>query len=164
MTAFDPSQIVAVFAVHGVDFVVVGGYAAAVHGATRPTYDLDACPATDWDNLDRLAGALRELQATIRVDDKPEELPFDTSADALVGMTALNLRTRFGDLDLTFAPTGTGGYPDLIEHASLRRVGDVEVRIASLADVIRSKEAAGRAKDLDALPELHRIARRRAGG
>jgi hypothetical protein len=163
MTAFDPSQIIAVLAMHGVDFVVVGGYAAAVHGATRPTYDLDACPATDRNNLDRLAGALRELQAKIRVDDVLEGFPFDTSADALVGMTALNLRTRFGDLDLTFAPTGTGGFLDLVEHASVHRVGDIEVRIASLADVIRSKEAAGRAKDLDALPELHRIARHKAG-
>jgi hypothetical protein len=75
-------------------------------------------------------------------------------------MTALNLRTRFGDLDLTLAPAGTGGFADLAQHASMHRVGDIEVRIASLGDVIRSKEAAGRVKDLDALPELHRIARR----
>jgi poly-gamma-glutamate capsule biosynthesis protein CapA/YwtB (metallophosphatase superfamily) len=152
--------LLAVLATHRVEFVIVGGFAAMLHGATRPTSDLDTCPATDRENLERLTAALRELRAGIRVDDLADGLPFDTSADALAGVRLLNLRTRFGELDLTFAPAGTDGYPDLARHAQSREVGTVRVRIASLEDVIRSKTAAGRGKDLDALPELRRLAAR----
>ncbi|HZY76707.1 MAG TPA: hypothetical protein VFE40_10335 [Jatrophihabitantaceae bacterium] len=73
----------------------------------------------------------------------------------------LNLRTPYGDLDLTFLPAGTDGYPDLVVQAQPRRVGGIEVLVASLDDVIRSKEAAARNKDVEALPELDRLAARR---
>jgi hypothetical protein len=74
-------------------------------------------------------------------------------------MLTLNLRTLHGDLDLTFEPDGTDGYPDLIRHAEDRTIGTLHVYVACLADVIRSKVAAGRPKDLQALPELLRIQR-----
>lgn len=77
-------------------------------------------------------------------------------------MKTLNLRTPFGDIDLTFEPDGTGGFPDLAGSAEPHTVGSVRVLVAALADVIRSKTAAGRQKDLLALPELHEIARRNA--
>jgi hypothetical protein len=64
---------------HHVDYVVVGGFAANVHGAVRPTKDIDVAPATTMENLTRLAAALRELKAGIRVDELPEGLPFDTT-------------------------------------------------------------------------------------
>ena len=69
------------------------------------------------------------------------------------------LTTLHGDLDLVMSPAGTGGYPDLIKDAGELRVAvdpDLEVRVASLADVIRSKEAAGREKDRATLPLLRR--------
>lgn len=73
--------------------MIVGGYAAQLRGATKPTTDIDVTPATTPENLDRLAAALRDLRAGIRVDDVPEGVPFDTSAEALRGMKMLNLRT-----------------------------------------------------------------------
>ncbi|MGI8417445.1 MAG: hypothetical protein ACR2P2_14825 [Nakamurella sp.] len=66
---------------HHVEYVVVGGYAANVHCAVRPTTDIDVAPATTTQNLTRLVAALRELKAVIRVDEMPEGLPFDTSAE-----------------------------------------------------------------------------------
>jgi hypothetical protein len=71
-----------------------------------------------------------------------------------------NLRTSRGQLDLTFRPAGTDGYEDLDRTASLHTIGRVQVRVAALAEVIRSKEAAGRRKDFQALPELYRLAGR----
>lgn len=73
-------------------------------------------------------------------------------------MKTLNLRTPVGDIDLTFEPDGTNGYEDLVRGAQTRNVGTVQVLVASLTDVIRSKTAAGRQKDLLALPELRRLA------
>jgi hypothetical protein len=98
------------------------------------------------------------------VDSDPRGLPFDTSAAALRGVRTLNLRTPYGDLDLTFEPSGTGGYPDLARSAEERAVAGMVVRVASLDDIIRSKEAAGRDKDVAALPELYRLRSTRDGG
>lgn len=154
----DAPAILAVLQRHEVDHVVVGGYAAELHGSRRRTVDVDVVPATTQENLTRLAAALAELDARIRTETHPGGLPFATSPEALAGMSMLNLVTRHGELDLTFTPAGTAGYPDLARSAIPITVGQVEVRIAALADVIRSKTAAGRRKDADALPELHALA------
>lgn len=141
--------------------MVVGGYAAQTYGATRVTEDIDVVPRTTHDNLTRLAAALKELHAGIRVDESPEGLPFDTDAAALLGQKMLNLRTPHGNLDLTFTPAAfPNGYDDLSPRAHEFMLGSVVVRFADLADVITSKETAGRPKDADALPELYDIARR----
>lgn len=153
---FDPEAVLAILERHGVKYVMVGGYAARLHGSERPTRDVT--PATTDDNLGRLADALAELGACIRTEAVPEGLPFAASAESLRGVTTLNLQTRHGELDLTFRPDGTSGYDDPSQGATIRPVGQVQVRVASLADVIRSKEAAGRSKDWEALPELYKLA------
>jgi len=163
--AFNPRALLAALDRHHVEYVVVGGYAANVHGAVRPTKDIDVAPVTTTENLTRLVAALRELNAGIRVDEMLEGLPFDTSAEALKGMKMLNLRTRFGDLDLVFSPAGfPGGYAALIGRAGEFVVDGLTIRVAALQDVISSKAAANRLKDQDALPELIRLARRADSG
>lgn len=157
MAEFDPERLLGVLADERVDFVVVGGYAAMLHGATRPTEDVDVTPAATTDNLARLTRALERLDARIRTDAVPDGLPFDTSAEAMRGVLMLNLTTRFGELDLTFEPSGTDGYADLSEHAVQREIGSLSIQVAALADVIRSKEASGRDKDIRALNELYRL-------
>lgn len=158
--SFDAVSIFAVLNSHRVDYVLVGGYAAQLRGASRPTTDAVVTPETGVDNLARLSAALRELKARIRTDAVPEGLPFNTSAEALQGMKTLNLQTEHGDLDLTFVPDGTTGYRDLIRSATAEPVGGTVVQVAALIDIIRSKTAAGRQKDIEALPELHALARR----
>jgi hypothetical protein len=154
--AFDAQKIVEILDRHRVDYVLVGGFAAVLYGARRPTEDIDIAPAMTMDNLSRLAAALRELGAGIRADGLAEGLAFDTSAEALRGTSMLN-----GDLDLTFAPSGfVHGYDDLVGAARERRVGQSMVKVAALDDLIRSKTAANRPKDQEALPELETIARR----
>jgi hypothetical protein len=154
----DPPAIFAILDAHHVEYVVVGGYAAQLHGSNRLTTDIDLTPQRSTTNLHRLAQALRDLDAAIRVDGLEHGLAFGTSAEALAGMKTLNLRTPQGDIDLTFEPDGTGGYPDLIQTAEDHTIGAVRVHVAALADIIRSKAAAGRPKDLHALPELTRLA------
>jgi hypothetical protein len=147
---------------HGVLYVVVGGFAAQLHGAQRPTFDIDVTPAMTVENLDRLAAAFHDLGARIPTDAVEDGLPFRTDGHALLGSKMLNLVTPHGELDPTFSPAGTEGYDDSIGTAELREVGAVHVHLAALAAVIRSKTAAGREKDFRALPELHRLAATRA--
>jgi hypothetical protein len=66
-----------------------------------------------------------------------------------------NLTCSSGDFDISLHPSGTQGYDDLIRDAIRLHVSSGEVPVASLADIIRSKEAAGRPKDFSALPALH---------
>jgi hypothetical protein len=156
---FDAEPILAVLERHGVEYLIVGGYAARMHGSTRPTRDVDITPATTAENLDRLAAALRELDARIRTDAVPDGLPFSTSGESLAGQRMLNLQTRHGELDLTIRPAAfEGGYDELVGSSTRRTIGQIQVRVAALEDVIRSKETAARDKDIRALPELYRLA------
>ncbi len=160
MTAFDPYELLRVLHAHGVAFVVVGGFAAVAHGSPLPTVDVDVTPATDDANLARLSEALRDLDARVRADGVPGGLPFEHDATVLAGVRTLNLTTRSGELDLVIRPEGTDGYDDVVRDAVTVDLRGVPVRLASLADVIRSKEAAGRPKDRAALPVLRDLLRR----
>lgn len=160
MAEFDPQEIFAALERHGVRFVVIGGVAAILHGASHVTTDVDIVPEEGRDNLARLSAALKELNARIRVVGEPEGIPFDHSAESLARVRIWNLVTDRGNLDLTFVPSGTRGYDDLVRDAEPMTVRGVEVPVASLADVIRSKEAAGRERDRLALPTLRRLLER----
>jgi hypothetical protein len=158
---FDPVRLLAALREAGVDFVLIGGMAAILHGDVGVTVDLDVVPASAPRNLDRLGKALRAIDARVRTEGVPEGLPFDRSAaffrnlapDAIV-----NLTTRAGDLDLAFRPSGTQGYADLRRDAiEIEAADGLRILVASLADVIRSKEAANREKDRIALPRLRRL-------
>ena len=169
---FDPVRMLAALQEAGVRFVLVGGMAAILHGDVGVTIDIDVVPEREPENLDRLAVALRGLGARSRASGEPEGLPFDCSSAFLRNLapdSILNLTTQAGDLDLTFRPSGTEGYADLRRNAVDIEADDgVRILVASLADVIRSKEAAGREKDRVALPRLRRLLdrtrRRNSGG
>jgi hypothetical protein len=153
----DPESILSALLEHGVEFVVIGGLAAAAHGSILPTYDMDIVPSSSRENLQRLAAALRQLEARVRTDAVEGGLPFDHDAESLAAAKVWNLTTPHGDLDISFVPSGTGGFPDLVQDAKEEPFFGVAVRIASLADIIRSKQAANRPKDQRVLPTLREI-------
>jgi predicted nucleotidyltransferase len=160
-TSFQPTEILAALERHGVRYVVIGGLAATLHGSPVVTTDADICPARDRDNLDRLARALNELRARIRTADVAGGLAFTCDAVFLSRIeVVLNLTTRFGDLDISIVPSGTGGFEDLRQQAVTISLAGHPVAVASLEDVIRSKEAANRPKDLAALPTLRLLLQR----
>ena len=159
MSEFNPSAIVEVLSRHKVSYVLIGGYAALLQGSGMSTIDIDIVPARARSNLANLAAALRELDAKIRAAGT-EPLPFSASEESLQGVSVLNLTTRFGDLDLAFAPSGfAAGFDALRVGAREMTIDGVHVLVASLDDVIASKEAAGRDKDFEALPRLIHLQR-----
>ena len=107
--------------------------------------------------MERLSEALAELGARIRTQDDPQGLAFGHDAESLARTEIMNLVTDAGDLDITFSPSGTGGFEDLRRDAVQMVLFGASIEVASLADVIRSKEAAGRLKDLAELPTLRRL-------
>lgn len=153
----DPAAMIRVLQRHRVRFVIIGGFAALAHGSPFPTEDIDITPEASIENLTRLSAALHELGARIRTADQPGGLPFDHDAASLASVGVWNLVTDAGDLDVSLVPAGTQGYDDLVRDASRVEALGVSMPIASLADVIRSKQAAGRPKDQRVLPTLRRI-------
>lgn len=156
----DPERIVTVLARHRVRYVLIGALAARLQGFPRLTADLDITPARDPENLERLAGALRELDARVFTESVPEGLPFDCSA-AMLGRSDLwNLVTEAGRLDVAFAPAGTEGYDELARGAVRFEVYGGELLAARLEDIIKSKEAAGRPQDRQDVVVMREMLRR----
>ena len=154
---FRPELLLGVLARHRVRLVLIGGFAAVIHGSPYVTTDVDAVPDASKPNLQRLSQALNEMHARIWTASEPGGIAFNHDASSLASVRVWNLVTDFGRLDLTFEPSGTAGYKDLSRDAVSLQILGAAVDVASLADVIRSKEAAGRDKDRLVLPVLRRI-------
>jgi hypothetical protein len=157
----DLPRLLGVLERHDVVYVLIGGLAAVFHGSPFPTEDADITPQSDPSNLERLAAALRELNARVRTEGEPDGLPFACDAVSLAAVRTWTLVTDFGDLDVTLEPSGTRGYSDLRRDAERTELYGVSIQVASLADVIRSKQAANRPKDQRVLPTLREILARR---
>ena len=154
---FRPEEILRVLEEHRVRYVLIGGFAAAIHGSPHVTTDVDITPERGRKNLERLSAALSQLHARVRSEASAAGLPFGHDAASLARAEAWNAVTDHGDLDISFTPAGTRGYEDLRRDAVHLEILGVGVDVASLADVVRSKEAAGRPKDQLSLPTLRRL-------
>lgn len=144
---FQPDVILRALIGHGVRFVVVGGLAAQAHGSPSLTGDLDICYARDGENLTRLAATLSELSAVRRglPPDAPRMPPLDARTLRAGGL--FTLTTTAGDFDVIATPDPGFDYDRLVASAVSTRVAGEQVLIASLADLIDMKRAAGRPKD-----------------
>jgi hypothetical protein len=164
---FDPGRILAVLDRRGVEYVLVGGLGAQAHGAARQTFDIDVVPATTDENWNRLASALKELGARLRVggmtDEEARQLPVVLDAATLRAFGSSTWMTDAGPLDVLRDLLVAGGrrsYEDLASRGVEAEIGGITVHIAALGDIVASKEHAARGKDLDALPELRELERR----
>ena len=138
-----------------VEFVVVGGVAANIHGSPMGTQDVDVVYGRSEENLERLATALRPLNPYLR--GVPLGLPFRFDPPTIKAGMNFTLVTDAGDLDLLGNMSGGGGYEDLRPHTVLRESFGRERPVLSLPALIRAKRAAGRPKDLQAIALLESI-------
>lgn len=156
---FEPDALLRRLTAAGVDFVVIGGFAAIAHGASVLTSDLDICFAADDANLRALGAVLVELGASLRGVE--EDVPFVPDAATLRRVSVLTLDTSDGPLDVLVEPSGAPPYELLRRRAERLDLGGFAVLVASLDDLIAMKRAAGRAKDLLVVDELEAIRRLR---
>lgn len=156
----DPERIVKALARHEVRYILIGALAARLQGFPRLSAEADITPDRSRDNLVKLATALRELGARVYTESVPEGLPFESSAEMLARAELWNLVTSAGRLDVAFHPSGTEGYEDLARGAVRFEVFGVPLLAASLADIIRSKEAADRPQDRQDVLVLREMVRR----
>src|SRR5262245_47943980 len=138
-----------------VNFIVVGAYAGVLQGSAQVTQDIDICYQRTPENLKRLAVALAPHHPRLR--GAPAELPFVLHQRTLAQGMNFTFATDFGDIDLLGELSGVGQFAELAKGAILLELYGMHIRVASLDALIRSKRAAGRAKDLNALPELEAL-------
>jgi hypothetical protein len=152
---FDPAPLLETLVRHEVDFVLIGGIAAAALGSARSTFDIDVAYSRTPENLERLRGALTELGATLR--GAPAGVPFLLDVETLARGLNFTFSTRFGPLDIFGEPPGAPQYDELKRSAFPAAIRGFTVLVASLDHMIAMKEAAGRPHDKLAAAELRAI-------
>ncbi|AKL74572.1 hypothetical protein IMCC26256_112313 [Actinobacteria bacterium IMCC26256] len=144
---------------HDVKFVLVGGFAGVLHGAQRPTLDLDVVPAWTQINLMNLVTALKSVHAASR--SGPLTTSDELTVQLLVEREVTNWRTDIGPIDVLVGIPDHDGLPVTFDrlrvHAETIIAFERAISVASLEDIIASKEFANRRKDSEALPELRRL-------
>ena len=157
--AFD---LLALFdALEGVDYVVVGGGAAALHGAPRLTFDVDIVPAASTGNRDRLFRALTKLATCVREPGKrrlPLTKPLFAQSCAAGGQ--LRLQTQVGPLDILWRLRDGRGYEEIAAQSVLLSDRERQIRVVGIDELIEIKLAAGRPQDQQDVQYLKRIRKR----
>ncbi|HKS08399.1 MAG TPA: hypothetical protein VJS13_02560 [Pyrinomonadaceae bacterium] len=141
---------------HKVKCVIVGGVAAAIHGSLLLTNDLDVCYARDQANLKQLAEALQSVHARLR------NVPEGFDAETLKRGLNFTFVTDIGDLDLLGEVRGVGNYEEALAGSVTVELFGHHFAVIDIGKLIAAKRAAGRPKDLIALPELEAIQEARA--
>ena len=148
---------------HGVDFVIVGGVAAALHGGSRATFDLDIVPSLAPDSWQAAVDLLWALGARPRI---PEPLERIRDVEHVrrwrveKNMLALNFRTSDGTADVDLLVSHSDQFEQLRSRAIQVSIGDRTFSVASIDDLLAMKRASGRPQDVLDIQELQRIRKR----
>jgi len=138
-----------------VDFVIVGGVAAVLHGSTLLTRDLDICIPLGASNLLRLQSALRELHPRVRAG--AGVIPLDLDEAHAAALKNLYVTTDDGRLDCLGQVAGIGGFDDVLALSESVDLGGRSCRVLGIDGLIRAKEAMGRPHDLVTVAQLKAI-------
>jgi hypothetical protein len=143
-----------------IEFILVGGVAAAAHGSARVTQDVDVVYSRSKQNLEKLALCLGSVHPYLR--GAPPGLPFRFDPATIAAGLNFTLTTDLGPIDLLGEIAGGGRYEDLVAHCVSAEAFGVKCRVLDLPTLIATKRAAGRPKDLEAIAELE-ILKEKAG-
>lgn len=138
-----------------VECIVIGGLAATIHGSARLTQDVDVCYARTPDNIRRLVEALKPLKPYPR--GAPRGLPFRWDIETIEAGLNFTLTTTAGSIDLLGEVAGGGTYAALLSHTVTATLFDHEIKCLDLDWLIRTKRAAGRPRDIEAIAELEAL-------
>jgi predicted nucleotidyltransferase len=158
LTKFD--QLIPLLVTAQVEFIIVGGVAAVVHGSARSTEDLDIVYRRTPENVARLVDALAPLHPYPR--GAPPGLPFRWEERTIWNGLNFTLATSLGAIDVLGEITGGGSYDDLLPYSERIHLFGVDCLCLGLERLIQVKRAAGRPRDFEAIAELEAILEERS--
>ena len=141
-----------------IDFVIVGGFAAMLHGSSMLTRDLDVCAVLTDANVAQLRAAFRTFHPIHR--HTPQRLSFLDTPDPGVPLKNIYLQTDLDPLDVLGSIAGFADIDEIRKNAVRFDLFGRAVSVISREDLIRAKEALGRPKDLLVAQELRAIAQK----
>ncbi len=154
--------VVGVMQQHDVRYIVIGGWAAILHGSPRFTNDVDLVYARDSENMRRLVAALSPHQPYLR--GAPPGLPFRWDEPTIQAGLNFTLSTDIGDIDLLGEVTGGGTYEQLLPFTQEVTAFGMTFRVVTLERLIQLKRAAGRPKHIEAIAYLQALLEERRAG
>lgn len=138
-----------------IDFVIVGGFAAMLHGSSLLTRDLDVCTVLTRENVGKLREIFRDVRPVHRLSG--QNLSFLDNPAPDVEVRNLYLGTDLGPVDLLSSILGVGDFESVRANAVEVDLFGRRCRVMSLDNLIRAKEALGRDKDVQAVLQLRAI-------
>ena len=157
-TSMDPIRIARLLAENHVEYVLVGGAAMAARGMNYATNDYDICYRVTSDNMQRLIDAVEPSNPKLRIESKGTTVSVHLDEYTLRETPILPLATEAGNVDLLNRVEGLGDYAAVLQHCTALQIAEHSVPVLSYAGLALAKRAAGRMKDLMALPELEALA------
>lgn len=144
-----------------IDFILIGGYASCIHGASTITQDLDICCKFNEDNLINLMGILKEINPVHRMI--PNRIPLDISKENLHTFKNLYIDTDLGQLDCLSYVDGIGDYEAVEKYCEIFELDETRLKILSIEGLIKAKSFLGRDKDLLTIKELEQAKKKNNG-
>jgi len=129
---------------HGVEYLVVGGYAVGFHGYPRATADLDIWVPIDRGNADKLTRALREFG--FGMPELSPELFLEPERVVRMGVPPMRIEILTSISGVEFR--------DCYARKESTLVDDLQIPFLALEDLKANKRAAGRHQDLSDLEHL----------
>lgn len=135
-----------------VEFIVIGGVAAALHGSPMSTVDLDVCaPMTDQ-NVERIHAAMQGISPRFRM--RPDKMRLWDEPSRLHGLKNIYLSTDIGVIDILGELPGVGSYRDIADKFEMFEIDGLRQKVLSVDTLIAAKTIAGRDKDKAAVRHL----------
>lgn len=142
-----------------VQFVIVGGFAAVLHGSSVMTEDLDLCVLFEKENISRLLNALKDVHPQHRLVG--ETRPVRESAEKITYYKNLYLKTDLGYIDVLSELPGIGEYEELAAHAIVISLFDMNCRVLDIDTLMKAKKQMKRSKDKETVVQLKAIKERK---
>jgi len=136
-----------------VEFVLVGGFAATVHGVTLLTHDIDVCVPFNVENAGKIISAFKEHHPKY----SSNKLPLSSDVEYVAALKNLYLTTDLGNIDMLGLVGGLGSYQDVVQHAIEIEIFGRVCKVLDIDALIKAKKAMGGPKDHEAVAQLNLI-------
>ena len=153
MTKFQ--EILLEFTQLGIEFVIIGGVAARIHGSSYATDDLHVCYERSKKNLQKISDWLQRHHASLR--GAPANLPFVPDVNTFHAGLNFTFLTDVGSIDFIGEVQPVGFYPTVLQHSLSLEVFGIQCRIIDIDTLIQIKKIISRPKDLAVALELEAI-------